>query len=440
MEFMAERDVQRSRAAQVGFVMRSYRESFSARDGQRGLTQEALLERMGAVDSEYAERYSHATVSRWESGGTRPTLQRLKVFGKALNLSPAEVAGLILLAGLARDFQSAWRLVISNDRGEGVGRGASPDRLSILDDEDDSGSPPSFLRSAVRFVLLRVVPLGMFIAGGYALSVYGWENAWTPTTYVVVVTAVVLAQGIFLPDRGAGLREFFWVSVFFLLSTPLLQFAPIGMDHYNFYRIGNSAGTQLPYMLALLFNLLIASAAGLVFQLQWLRQYAGDNGRRSTLQRAVSVTLPPMVLVHTIVAIVTNISVTIQLAILLPVLGAFFTVFLVLRDPSFNPSERDRLYLLSATSVLAMITVTLGIVAVMGIYLSPDLPRVLPDHNLLTSWEINFAELGFTREEALDRLNLGYLWHATWVFAYMVFVAGGRVLVGIYSIDTRDDS
>ena len=437
---MAERDVQRSRAAQVGFVMRSYRESFSARDGQRGLTQEALLERMGAVDSEYAERYSHATVSRWESGGTRPTLQRLKVFGKALNLSRAEVAGLILLAGLARDFQSAWRLVTSNDRDEGVGRGASPDRLSILDDEDDSGAPPSFLRSAVRFVLLRVVPLGMFIAGGYALSVYVWENAWTPTTYVVVVTAVVLAQGIFLPDRGAGLREFLWVSVFFLLSTPLLQFAPIGMDHYNFYRIGDSAGTQLPYMLALLFNLLIASAAGLVFQLQWLRQYAGDNGRRSTLQRAVSVTLPPMVLVHTIVAIVTNISVTIQLAILLPVLGAFFTVFLVLRDPSFNPSERDRLYLLSATSVLAMITVTLGIVAVMGIYLSPDLPRVLPDHNLLTSWEINFAELGFTREEALDRLNLGYLWHATWVFAYMVFVAGAKVLVGIYSIDASDDS
>ena len=66
---MAARDVQRSRAAQVGFVMRSYRESFSAGGGQRGLTQEALLQRMGSVDSDYAERYSHATVSRWESGG-----------------------------------------------------------------------------------------------------------------------------------------------------------------------------------------------------------------------------------------------------------------------------------------------------------------------------------------------------------------------------------
>ena len=68
--------MQRARAAQVGLLMRSYRESFSPIGGRRGLTQEAVLERMGSVDSDYAERYSHATVSRWESGGTRPTLQR----------------------------------------------------------------------------------------------------------------------------------------------------------------------------------------------------------------------------------------------------------------------------------------------------------------------------------------------------------------------------
>ena len=40
----------------------------------------------------------------WESGGTRPSLQHLCVFGKALNLSQTEVAGLILLAGLTPDF------------------------------------------------------------------------------------------------------------------------------------------------------------------------------------------------------------------------------------------------------------------------------------------------------------------------------------------------
>ena len=72
--------------------MRSYRESFAHEGRRRGLTQEALLERMRSVDSNYAERYSHATVSRWESSGTRPTLQQLKVFGQALSLSQTDVA------------------------------------------------------------------------------------------------------------------------------------------------------------------------------------------------------------------------------------------------------------------------------------------------------------------------------------------------------------
>ena len=101
-------DVQRIRAAQVGFAMRAYRESFTSEAGRRGLTQEDLLQRMAAVDSEYGERFSHATVSRWESGVTRPTVHRLKAFGRSMNLSQTEVAGLILLAGLAPDFQTAW--------------------------------------------------------------------------------------------------------------------------------------------------------------------------------------------------------------------------------------------------------------------------------------------------------------------------------------------
>ena len=432
---MTDRDVRRSRAAQVGFVMRSYRESFSAGKGRRGLTQEALLERMGSVDSEYAERYSHATVSRWESGGTRPTLQRLKVFGKALNLSSDEVAGLVLLAGLAGDFQSACRLVTGNDSGKAVDPGVTVVGESTLDYAD----VPSVLRCTVHLLLFRVLPLGLLIVGGYVLSVYGWDNTWMPTAYVVMTTGIVLAQGILLPDGDAGLRDFFWVSVFFLLTTPLLQFAPIQMDHYNFHRIWGLTGTQMPYMLALLLNLVIASTAGLVFHLQWKRQYAGNTGGGSVLRRALTVAMPPVIVVYAIVAVITNVSVSVQLTILLPVLGVLFTTLLVLRDSTFSPNVRDRQFLMSTTSVLAMISGTLGIVAVLSIYVSPDLPRILPDHNLLTSWEINFAELGFTREEALDRLNLGYLWHAILVFAYMFLVVGGRVMVGMYRIEASED-
>ena len=436
-EFMGERDVQQARAAQVGQLMRSYRESFTQGGGRRGLTQEALLERMGSVDSDYAERYSHATVSRWESGGTRPTLKRLKVFGQALRLSQTELAGLVLLAGLAPDFPTALDHVSGSSGANG----------NVVAPGPESGSgvvgiagalraerTPSILRCALRFVLLRVLPLGTAIVGGYALSFYGWNNAWMPAAYVVFALGIVLAQGFLLPDRGAPMREFFWVSLFFLLTTPLLQFASIHMDHYNFHTIGDLAGTQMPYVLALLTNLVIAGAAGLMFQMLWRWQYSGDSGESSALRRAASVALPPVISVYAVVVVISNISVSIQLAVLLPVLGAVFTALLALRDPTFNPSERDRLYLLSTTSVLAIVSTALGIVAILAIYLSPNLPSVLADHNLLRSWEIDFAELGFTPGEALDRLNVGYMWHAIWVLAYMFFVVGGRLIVSVYRI------
>ena len=436
---MATRSIQRARAAQVGLLMRSYRESFSSGGGRRGLTQEALLERMGSVDSDYAERYSHATVSRWESGDTRPTLQRLRVFGRALNLSQTEMAGLVLLAGLAADFQTALGHVTGTLAGT-VGLGAAPKPRPAPGLVSDAGTLPSgdarsTLVDAARFGFLRIFPLALCIVGGYALSLFGWNNGWMPTAYVAFSMGIVLAQGFLFRDRSAGLREFFWVSLFFLLTTPLLQFAWIRTDHYGFYTIGSLAGTQMPYMLALLLNLFIASAAGLAFQLLWKRQYSVGMEGASVLRRAASVVLPPVISAYVVVAVLTNISVSIYLAVLMPVLGGVFTAFLALRDPAFNPSERDRLYLLSTASVLAMVSGGLGMGTILAIYLSPQLPNVLPDHNLLWSWEINLAGLGFTREEALDRLNVGYLWHATWVFGYMFFVVIGRLLVSLYRIN-----
>ena len=62
---------------------------------------------MALVDAEYAERYSHSTVSRWESGRNSPNRQRLEVFGNALDLSETEVAGLVSLAGLTAGPETA---------------------------------------------------------------------------------------------------------------------------------------------------------------------------------------------------------------------------------------------------------------------------------------------------------------------------------------------
>ena len=402
------------------------------------MTQEELLRLMGSVDGDYAQRYSHATVSRWESGGTRPTLQRLQVFGRALELSDSETAGLVLLAGLAPDFQTAMEQVgsggIQVTADDPDSPGSSAGRVSP---ETAPGSPTpdplSILRGAVRFAIFRSLGLGAcVVAFGLGFSQAGWDNTWMPLMYFSVVTALVLAQGFLLPGHERGLREFIWVSIFVLLTTPFLQFTPLGLDPYNICLITNRYMSPAPYMLGLLVNVALASGAGLLFHLLWEWQYSSRRAASSAIRRAAWVILPPIGVVYTVIVIISNISVSIQLAILMPVLAAAFVIMLVLRDPQTVLSERDRRFLLSSIVAVGTVSSALGIVAVVAIYVSPEVPMVLPDHNLLHSWEINFSMMGYSREEALDRLNLGYMWHAMCVFVYMFFVIGGNVLAAIF--------
>ena len=243
---------------------------------------------------------------------------------------------------------------------------------------------------------------------------------------------LVLTQGFLLPGGAGGLREFFWVSIFVLLTTPFLQYAPLQLDHYNFSLITNMHESHVPYMLGLLVNVALACGAGLLFHLLWEWQYSTNQGSSSALRRATWVILPPVAVVYAVVVIITNISVSIQLAILMPVLAVLFIMILVLRDPEIILSERDRRFLLSTIIAVCTVFSALGIGTVVAIYVSPDVPMVLPDHNLLHSWEIIYSTMQYTREEALDRLNLGYMWHAMCVFTYIFFVVGGNVLGAIY--------
>ena len=436
--------------------MRSYRESFALGTGRRGLSQAELLRRMGAVDDVYETRYSHGTVSRWESGSTRPSVDRLRVFGMALNLSETEVAGLILLAGLAPDFPGAALALSSGSdpvrrpESPGVVPGVVLDGVELGDPDRDSllagsvggrrrrGLMPS-LSAEVRLFFLRVLLLGVALtACGYVLSLAGWDGSLHTVPFAGFAVALVLGQGFLFPERQAGLREFFWVSIFFVLTTPLFQFAPLGLDHYNFHVLDAIRGTWIPCLLALLVNLVLASGAGVLFHLLHRWQYVGGE-TGGALRRALWVALPPLVVVYGVAVVITNASVSIQLAFLVPVIATVFTALLVLRDPEVTFSERDRRILFPVVAATAMLCGTLGLVVIVAIYVSPDLPMVLPDHNLLGSWEIDFGELGITRDEALDRLNVGYMWHAMSLFAYMAFVVGGSLIVAVYRMGDGGD-
>ena len=108
------------RAGQAGFLMKTYRESFEKEDGRVGLSQTELLHRMGEINPQYKSIRSHGTVSRWETGESIPTTERIETYGRALNLSELEIDGLILLAGLSPGFQESRTLTCTRCGGETV--------------------------------------------------------------------------------------------------------------------------------------------------------------------------------------------------------------------------------------------------------------------------------------------------------------------------------
>ena len=149
--------------------------------------------------------------------------------------------------------------------------------------------------------------------------------------------------------------------------------------------------------------------------------------------------LPPAALAYTVVMVITNMSMAIHLAILVPVLGLIFVLLQMLRDPAVKPTEMDRRILFPSLLAVFIVGTALGIAIILEVHISPDIHRVIPDHNLVASWEIDLEELGYSREEALERVNLGYLWHAIFSMPYVTLVPGGRLFWAIYRTEGIGD-
>ena len=421
--------------------MKAYREAFSTENGSRGLTQEELLRRMAAVDDQYVDHSSHTMVSRWESGATRPNRQRIAVFGKALNLSEAEVDGLMTLAG----FKTG-----TTARPDQAEEGSVPDTPTSDTSEVPHDTPATKLGSptsgvdalgiheALRFSVWSCLLPGLVIfASGYILMAAGLMDPWLPIVYVVSIMSLMLAYK-FMRMRGSNaLGEFLSVSLFFLLSAQLLPSALTRMDIYGFYTLGEFAVKPFPYMLALMVNLILSSTAALLFQLLWNWQYGSGRGAAEPLRRAVAVVSPPAALTYVGVLVLSNIGVWIEFGLQLATLCGVFIILLLLRDPAVDPPERDRRFFLYVTVAVAMAMVMVGAVAMLAVYLAPGLPSILPDHNLLYSWDIDFDALGYPAEDAMDRLNVGYLWQNVCIYVYMVLVVGGSMITEMYRFTTR---
>ena len=240
----------------------------------------------------------------------------------------------------------------------------------------------------------------------------GLMDPWVPIVYLVCIVGLMLAYK-FMRMRGrCALQEFLSVSLFFLLSTQLLQSAMTRIYHYGFYTLGEFAAKPFPYMPALTVNLVISSTASLLFRLLYNWHYGSGRGSADSLRRAITVVVPPAFLAYTSILVLSNIAVWIQFGMQLSAVSAVFIILLLLRDPTIDPPERDRRFFLYATVAATITLTTVGAATMLAVYRVPGLPSVLPDHNLLFSWDIDYKALGYPPDEAMERLSVGYLWQA----------------------------
>ena len=82
------------------------------------------------------------------AGSVRPNVNRLRTFGKGLELSDAEVPGLILMAGLAPDFEATGELIRLSGNGSEL--------VNDTDNDPVTGAgPPGVLMHRLRMARFR---------------------------------------------------------------------------------------------------------------------------------------------------------------------------------------------------------------------------------------------------------------------------------------------
>ena len=431
---------QKIRAKQVGILMRHYRLSFAAGDGVTGLTLEGVLERMARVNRRY-ENSAPSTVSRWESGQTMPRKRRLHEFGRALNLSQAEIDGLLALAGLPDESPP-------DPAGAHVAPGEDFDRVPA----SSSGSGPlppvgggiygganarSLLAENLKRSVFQFLLPGLAIAGaGHLLSSLGITETWTLMLYVGTAMGLVIFQGVLRIRRADSLRDLLFVSLFVVLSAPLMAVPFVHIDHFGFYMLGDPADSAKNLLLALATCLSLALIASVAFDLLWGWQYSG-RGAKKAHHRAIWVVAPPVAFVYLSLILIAPLGAWIEYLFVLSVLAGAFITLVLLRDPTVKVSHWDRRFLLWSVFMTVLVLTVIGSVSVLVCYLEFSLLST-KGHTLIHSWEMDYSAWGYSEEELLDRNRVGFVWNGMLILVYMVIVIGGTLLATVLRLDATD--
>ena len=413
--------------------MRAYRQSFRIRGRAGRLSQTGLLDHMGQVDEKYSELHGHSTVARWESGTTNPSRDRIEVFGKALNLSPAEIEGLMRLAGL--ELNDAYPIDRKQPLAESVKSTASISDGATQHDGSESAADlswddsESYAREWLKFALSRFLLSGSFIVvAGCVLALLGWNATWTLTLYVAFAVGLALVETLVNTGPSNVLRDLFFVSMFILLSIPLLQAPLIHMDPYGFFTFEGLVNTPIPYLLALVTNLVIALASCLIFDS--IRRWKYSLHRRadeSPYTRALWAAVPPVLLVFAFSFAFSSFGVLVYLSCMLPILAGVLTALGIVDDKGPTLTEQDRRSLLWTGAALFVVLSVVNGAAIVAVHLLLGW-IVLPDRSLFYSWEIDYGAWGYSSSELGVRLRLGALWASLASLGYTVIVVGGHLV------------
>ena len=433
-------ETQKIRAKQVGIMMRHYRSSFPVEGGRAGLTMEDVLERMARVNQRY-ESAAPSTVSRWESGETMPRKKRLQEFGIALALSQAEIDGLVALAGIDDRTQpesSNGTEIFGHGPGEvsALATGAGPSGLKYAGVFGEMGVR-SFVVETLRRGISQFLLPGLAIVGaGYLLSSLGIAETWILMLYIGLAIGLVTFQGALRMRRADSLRDLLFMSLFFVLSAPVMQVPFVHTDHYGLYLLVDPMdGAQL-ILIYLAGCLSMALLASLAFDLLWRWQYSG-RGAGKAHHRALLAVGPPLAFVYLCILLFGQLGAWLQYLFVLSVLGGALVTLVSLRDETVTLSMWDRRFLLWSAFMTVLVLTTVASATVLVSYSEFSLLST-KGHTLIHSWEVNHSAWGYSEQELFDRNRISYVWTATAILIYMVIVMGGTLMSTIYRLDTTD--
>ena len=246
--------------------------------------------------------------------------------------------------------------------------------------------------------------------------------------YVAFAVGLALVETLVNIGPSNVLRDLFFVSMFILLSIPLLQAPLIRMDPHGFFTFEGLVNTPIPYLLALVTNLVIALASCLIFDS--IRRWKYSLHRRadeSPYIRALWAAIPPVLLVFAFSLAFSNFGVLLYLSCMLPILAGVLTALGIVHDKRPTLTEQDRKsFLWTAAALFVVLSVVNG-AAIVAVQLLLGW-IVLPDRSLFYSWEIDYGAWGYSSSDLGERLRLGALWASLASLGYTVFVVGGHLV------------